>query len=284
MSTMAATMELGYEALGETGQQAGGAATGDARGAGLPPSMVERMTLILDRFPDRHARLSLEQVSRSTGLPRSTAHRILEQLVRLEWLAHTPEGYALGRRALGLGGPHDHESLRAAASPHLHELLMRTGAVVHLGVLDGARVRYLDKLGGRFASRVPSRVGGAAPAHCTGLGRAMLAWLAPEEVDTVLDGPLGVRTAATIGDLDALHLELGRIRGRGGLAVERGECVRGLGCVAAAIRVGTGSAGVLGAVSVVAELDRGLDRVGPLVVAAARRISLDLRAEARVGA
>ena len=41
--------------------------------------------------------------------------------------------------------------------------------------LDGARVHYLDKIGGRFAANVPSRVGGSAPAHCTGLGKAMLA-------------------------------------------------------------------------------------------------------------
>ena len=46
--------------------------------AGLPPSMVERMTLILDSFESPSARLTLEQVARATHLPRSTAHRILD--------------------------------------------------------------------------------------------------------------------------------------------------------------------------------------------------------------
>ena len=67
-----------------------------------PPSMVERMTLILDAFPGRTSTLSLEDVARRTRLPRSTAHRILDQLVRARWLEHTEFGYRLGPRALGL--------------------------------------------------------------------------------------------------------------------------------------------------------------------------------------
>lgn len=70
----------------------------------LPPSMAERFTLVLDEFAGPSARLTLEDVARRTHLPRSTAHRILDQLVRLGWLEHTAVGYSLGWRALGLGG------------------------------------------------------------------------------------------------------------------------------------------------------------------------------------
>ena len=70
----------------------------------LPPSMVERMTLILDAFDGRAARLTLEEVACRTQLPRSTVHRILDQLVKLDWVDHASFGYCLGRRALGLGG------------------------------------------------------------------------------------------------------------------------------------------------------------------------------------
>lgn len=232
--------------------------------AGLPQSMVERMTLILDRFTTRETRLALEQIARDTGLPRSTAHRILDQLVRLEWLEHSPGGYGLGHRSLVLGGgTGDHGDLRSAASPYLHDLLLRTGAVIHLAVLDGDQVRYLDKIGGRFASTVPSRVGGTAPAHCTGLGKAMLAWLEPEYVDELVGG---------VG-IDALHGELGRIRGRGGLALERGGRFPEIACVAAAIR---GPRGPIGAISVVAAAGSALERVAPLVVDAVRRITADL--------
>src|SRR4051812_32472706 len=102
----------------------------------LPPSMVERMTLILDLFDRPHTRLTLEEVVHRTHLPRSTTHRILEQLVRLRWLDHTNVGYLLGQRSLELGGREIGQStLRTAAAPVLHELAMRTELVVHLAVL-----------------------------------------------------------------------------------------------------------------------------------------------------
>ncbi len=248
--------------------------------AQLPPSMVERMTLILDLFTGRETCLTLEQIARTTRLPRSTTHRILDQLVRLEWLQHSVAGYGLGRRSLVLGGgAGDHGELRSVASPYLHDLLLRTGAVIHLGVLDGAQVAYLDKLGGRFAVTVPSRVGGLAPAHCTGLGKAMLAWLDAEHVDDLVGDQLSSRTTSTIAGLDALHHELARIRARGGLAMERGECFPDIACAAAAIR---GPRGPIGAISVVATVGTHLERVAPLVVAAAQRIAEEIYPDVRL--
>lgn len=240
----------------------------------LPPSMVERMSLILDVFTSPTSRLTLEEVARTTHLPRSTTHRILDQLVRLTWLSHTPFGYSLGRRALDLGGGDKiDDELRAAAAPVLHQLQVRTGLVAHLASLDGAEIRYLDKLGGRFATTVPSRVGGRAPAYSTALGKAMLAWLEPEEVDRRLAGGLDRFTGRTIGDLAALHQELHRTRTRNGLALESGESFPDIACAAAAVR---GPEGPLGAISLVGDLSAGIDRIAPLVVAAARSVSLEL--------
>jgi DNA-binding IclR family transcriptional regulator len=236
--------------------------------------MVERMTLILDAFDGRSTRLTLEDVARRTHLPRSTAHRILDQLVRLNWLEHTPFGYRLGQRALGLGGRDGgFEDIRVAAAPLLHELQIKTGMVVHLAVLDGADVYYLDKVGGRFAAGVPSRVGGRAPAHSTALGKAMLAWLEPEQVDLQVGRAIGRLTSRTIGDLSTLHQELNRIRQRRGLAFERGECFAEISCVAAAIR---GPEGPLASISLVGDARTPLEKVAPLVVDAARQVSLAL--------
>jgi len=240
----------------------------------LPPSMVERMTLILDAFPGRSSRLTLEDVARITHLPRSTAHRILDQLVKLSWLEHSSFGYSLGRRALYLGGvADDTNELRAAASQHLHTLMLRTGLTVHLAVLDEGRIRYLDKIGARFATSVPSRVGGYAPAHCTALGRAMLAWLPAEEVDERVGDSVRARTGRTIGTLANLHAELNRVRGRHGLAVERGECFEEIACVAAAVHAPEGP---IGAISLVADSSTPLERVAPLVLDAARQVSVEL--------
>ncbi|MEV5829569.1 IclR family transcriptional regulator [Spirillospora sp. NPDC052242] len=236
-----------------------------------PPSMVERMTLILDAFNGPSARLTLEDVARRTRLPRSTAHRILDQLVRQRWLSHHSYGYGLGQRALGLGGRDGgHGKIREAAAPLLHELQVTTGLVAHLAVLDGAEVFYLDKLGGRLATSVPSRVGGRAPAHSTALGKAMLAWLEPEQVDALLGPEIARMTSRTIGELGTLHQELHRIRQRRGLAFERGESFPGIACVAAAIR---GAEGPVAGISLVGDVRAPLENVAPLVVTAAREAS-----------
>ncbi|MFD8566844.1 IclR family transcriptional regulator [Streptomyces sp. NPDC059639] len=236
--------------------------------------MVERMTLIMDAFDGRTVRRSLEDVARCTRLPRSTTHRILDQLVRLRWLEHNDFSYGLGRRALGLGGGDGAQSrVREAAAPHLHRLQIRTGLVVHLAVLDGADIHYLDKVGGRFAGAVPSRVGGRTPAHSTALGKAMLAWLEPEDVDVRAGDTISRRTRRTIADLGTLHQELHRIRGRHGLAYERGECFPAISCVAAAVR---GPEGPVAAISLVGDADTPLERVAPLVAEAARQVSLEL--------
>lgn len=240
----------------------------------LPPSMVERMTLILDAFEGRPVRLTLEDVARSTHLPRSTAHRILDQLVRLEWLEHNSFGYSLGRRVLGLASQANvHDELRGAAAPLLHALQLKTGMVVHLAVLDGAEVYYLDKVGGRFAAAVPSRVGGRIAAHSTALGKSMLAWLDPEAVDELFGSRMGRLTNRTIGDLGTLHHELNRIRQRHGLAVDRGECVPAIACAAAAIR---GPEGPMGSISLVGDIQTPLEKVAPVVVDAARQVSSKL--------
>ncbi|MBB4698695.1 IclR family transcriptional regulator [Sphaerisporangium siamense] len=240
----------------------------------LPPSMVERMTLIIDAFDGRFTHLTLEDVARCTHLPRSTAHRILDQLVRLQWLEHTSSGYSLGKRALGLGGGDgSHGEIREAAAPLLHDLQMRTGMVVHLAVLDGPEVFYLDKVGGRFALAVPSRVGGRAPAHSTALGKAILAWLEPERVEELVHDRISRLTSRTIGDLGTLHQELHRIRRRQGLAFERGESFPAIACAAAAIR---GQEGPVASISLVGDSQTPLENVAPLVVDAARQASLAL--------
>jgi DNA-binding IclR family transcriptional regulator len=238
----------------------------------LPPSMVERMTLIVDSFDSRSTLLNLEQIACRTHLPRSTAHRILDQLVRLNWLDHTSLGYRLGRRALGLGGQDGtHGEIRQAAADILHELHLRTGMVVHLAVLDGSEEIYLDKIGGQYARVLPSRVGLRRSAYLSTGGRAMLAWLDPEQVDGLVGGRLTRPARPGKWDIMGLHRELNRIRGRGGISIDRGEYSAGVPSVAAAVR---GHEGPVAAVSMCSEGGSAqLDRVVPLVAEAVRAIS-----------
>jgi DNA-binding IclR family transcriptional regulator len=199
-----------------------------------PVSMIDRVAQILETF-DGPGSLTLSQVVIRTGLPRSSAHRILEHLVKIRWLRREDNSYHLGLRMMELGtlAAHQHE-LRGAATVALHELAHSTGMVVHLAVLDGPDVVYLDKIGGRFGMRVPSRIGGRAPAHCTSVGKAMLAFAGESGLREVLDGPMRRPTAASIGTERGLRAELARVRDRSA-AFDREESARGLACVAAPV-------------------------------------------------
>lgn len=245
---------------------------------GLPPSMVERMTLILDAFDGPVARPGLDEVASRTRLPRSTVHRILDQLVRLDWVEHGSPGYRLGRRALGLGGGDGgHGRIRAVAAPLLHDLHLRTAMVVHLSVLDGGEIIYLDKVGGRLAADLPSRVGGRAPAYSTAGGKSMLAWLDPERVDALYRHGLDESSDHTLSGLASLYQELDRVRQRSGLAIGRCATLHGISCVGASVR---GIDGPVAGISLCADAPVAqLERVAPLVAHAAWSVSRALYPE-----
>jgi DNA-binding IclR family transcriptional regulator len=199
-----------------------------------PASMLDRITAILDTLEGPRG-LTLAQIAARTGLPRSSAHRILEHLVKVHWLHRDELRYHLGLRIMELGtlAAYQHQ-LRGAASAHLHELAHRTGHTVHLAVRDGAEIVYLDKVGGHRSLRVPSRVGGRAPATCTGAGKVLLAHAADSELDELMAHPLPRLTAASIGTERRLRRELAHIRDRG-VAFDREESALGLTCVAAPV-------------------------------------------------
>ncbi|OBG38327.1 IclR family transcriptional regulator [Mycobacterium alsense] len=216
--------------------------------AETPTAVIDRISLVLDAF-EGPGRLTLAQIVRRTGLPRSSAHRMLERLVQLRWLRRSGRDYELGMRLVELGSLAVHQDrLVRAAAPLLGELHRATGLAVHLAVLDGPDVVYLDKIGGQ---RIPTRVGGRQPAHCTAVGKAILAY---RDEHAELD--LRVRkTKYSIGTGAQLAIELAKVRAHG-VAFEREESLPGFGCVAAPIG-GPGEAEeVVAAVSVCGPINR----------------------------
>ncbi|WP_228001132.1 IclR family transcriptional regulator [Nocardia australiensis] len=200
------------------------------------------MTLILDAFDTSTPVLTLLGLAERTGLPRSTVHRILDQMIRLRWLSDAPGGYRLGMRLFELGGlAADHNEIRDVVSPLLHDLCQRTGLVGHIGVLDGREVLYLDKAGGRGTVHIPTRLGGRMPAHSTALGKALLATHESSIVGTSFPDRLTQLTSRTICDRAELHRELARTRQRQGVALDNEESANGIACVAVPIR-GRGAA------------------------------------------
>lgn len=195
-----------------------------------PSAVIDRVSLVLDAF-DGPGRLTLAQIVRRTGLPRSSAHRMLERLVQLRWLRRSGREYELGMRLVELGSLAVHQDrLHRAATPLLHDLHRTTRLVVHLAVLDGPDVVYLEKIGDRMIAAIPTRVGGRQPAHCAAVGKAMLAY--NDRADIV---DLATRkTRYSIGTPAQLTVELAKVRAHG-VAFDREESIAGFGCVAAPI-------------------------------------------------
>ncbi|MGE0216779.1 IclR family transcriptional regulator [Mycolicibacterium sp.] len=202
--------------------------------AETPSAVIDRVSLVLDAF-DGPGRLTLAQIVRRTGLPRSSAHRMLERLVQLRWLRRNGRDYELGMRLVELGSLAVHQDrLHRAAIPTLHELHAATGLVVHLAVLEGSDVVYMEKVGNRMAATIPTRVGGRQPAHCTAVGKAILAYRDEGEVGLWQADMLPRRTKYSISTPAQLRGELAKVRARG-VAFDREESLPGFGCVAAPI-------------------------------------------------
>jgi DNA-binding IclR family transcriptional regulator len=206
---------------------------------------------VLDALLEVRAPLSLKQICAHTGLPKSTAFRIIVNLLQGQYLVETEEGYWLGLKMLRFGALVEEKlDLKQQARPFLIRLRDQVNETVHLAVLDDdLRVVYLEKLSTQHAvGLMMSRIGITAPMHCTGLGKAMAAFQPEDEICRwVRTHGLKPVTDATITDKDAFLQELREIRSRG-YAVDNGEFEVSVRCVAAPIRDRMGT--VIAAVSI----------------------------------
>lgn len=216
-------------------------------GGDHPISVVGRITLLIDAFDEAHTVLSLGELTERTGLPKSTVHRLADQLLALRWLDRTPVGYRIGLRFFEVGGlVAARNNLRDRAYPFLTDLQAATGHPVHLAILDGHEVVVLEKVWGHGSPPLPTRIGGRLPAHATALGKALLAFPGPADVDRVLAAGLERRTARTVVLPEVFGQQLKTARTTQ-WAMDDEEYAVGMRCVAAPIR---GSGRAIGAVSV----------------------------------
>lgn len=223
--------------------------------------MLGRVNTILSAFDDSDQVLTLQDLTDRSALPKSTVHRMTEQLVEIGWLERSFDGYRVGMRLFEIGGlATRRRRLTESAIPHLHALSTATGFAVQLAILDATDVVYLHRItAGDFD--LPTRDGGRKPAYCTGLGKAMLAF-DPEAAAEVLAGDLPRRTRHTLTTPAALSAELKQVA-TVGVAHDREEAYEGLACVAVPLR-STGRA--IAAVSVTGPTDRfDADTVVPMV-------------------
>lgn len=119
---------------------------------------------------------SVQAIADATGIAFSTAHRLASALVQARYLHFEPRrGYKLGSKLLELGfAAYQDSTITASARDGLEKLAAQTLDTVHLAMLDGDSVIYLDKIGGQRPIEVNSRIGGRKPICTTGVGKALI--------------------------------------------------------------------------------------------------------------
>jgi len=211
---------------------------------------ADRVLTVLDLLAARGPS-TFSAIVAALGLPNSSAHNLLQTMVRRDYLEFDADArtYGLGLRlwqvAQAYGGNRD---LVTIARPLMQQVVDVTGETVQLARLDGVENVYLAIAESPHPMKLVSAVGERLSAHATGLGKALLAALPDEEVRALLTGiHLPAFTPYTITDVDTMITALHEIRARG-YATDDEEYVIGCRCVAMAIRDATGA--VVAAMSV----------------------------------
>jgi DNA-binding IclR family transcriptional regulator len=210
---------------------------------------LTKVVRVLESFSTVDRSLSLSEICGRTGFPKSTAHRLVASMREVGLLDQDGERdrYRLGLKLFNLGNiVLANMDLHREARPHIENLRRLSGQAVHLAVFDGRHAVVVDRLEGG-ADTAPSGTIETAAAHCTGVGKAMLAFQTQETLAPILAGSLARFTDATITDAAKLSAELVAIRERG-YSIDEGEHQPGLRCIGAPIRDQTGH--VIAAVSV----------------------------------
>jgi DNA-binding IclR family transcriptional regulator len=241
-------------------------------------SVTSRALAVLDAFDSSTPRLSLSEIAARAGLPLTTAHRLLGELVAWGALTRRSDGrYEVGRRLweLGLLAPVQLE-LRQVAAPFLLDVHTATRDTVHLAVREELSALYVERISGRESVPVVSQVGTRLPLHATGVGKVLLAWAPDDVAERALRAPARA-TRHTIVDPGRLRRELAEVRRRGHARTAE-EMSLGASSVAVpvtALRGGTPV--VVGALGIVVPSHRrDLGRLVPVLEVAARGIGREV--------
>lgn len=219
------------------------------------PSVLGKARRLLEAFLADDlgvtAVLSLTELTRRSGVPKATVHRLCAELVEWGLLERTGPGggYRLGLLLFEMGQRVSRQRLvRDAALRPMEALVARTGATVHLAIADGHDVLYVEKLPGPRPVDVASRVAGRLPLHATATGKVLLAFGGPALEREVLAAGLPRVTPRTVHSPALLHAQLARVRTER-LADECEETILGYASTAAPVSDRTG---VVAALSITA--------------------------------
>lgn len=212
----------------------------DSCDAQRPATSVAKALQLLSAFRKAHTDLTLTELAGRAGLPKSTAFRLLGELEQAGFVSRHGTKYRLGVSLFELGSRVSMcrpQGLRDTAIHFLSQLHAATGGLtVHLAMLEGPEILYLEKIHGPRTPRVRTMPGQRKPASITALGKAMIAHGSAADLQAVLDHGLTRRTHFSIMHPDRFLDEMNATR-RDGVARDHEESATGLVCVAAPIVV-----------------------------------------------
>lgn len=219
------------------------AETDGAAGSPIAIQVIERAMRLLDALAAQPDPVTLKELSATTGLHASTAHRILNDLVVGRYVERVDNGlYQLGMRLLELGSlVKGRLNVREAAIAAMRSLHKLTGQTINLSVQQGDEIVYIDRAWSeRSGMQVVRAIGGRAPLHLTSTGKLFLSTADTRQVRAyALRTGLAGHTRNSLTDLDRLERELALVR-RHGYARDNEELELGVRCIAAGIFDDTG--------------------------------------------
>lgn len=240
-------------------------------------SSVANAIRLTKAFSENEYEMGISALAARLGLAKSTVHRLATTLVEYDILEQNRETgkYRLGLALFELGTLVRRKmDVMSEAQAQIHALADLSGETVQLAILDHLSVLYIRIRESRQAVRMSTGLGSRAPAHCTSVGKVLLAYQTPETIQQVIDNGLRRHTPNTITESAKLIEELASVKQRG-YAIDDEEIESGLRCVAAPIRDHSGR--VIAAISVAAPVQRmtkkNLQTTVPSVVTAADAIS-----------
>lgn len=212
---------------------------GSAQGKPFIVKSVAKALAIVGLLAEKQRDMSLAEIAAEFQLPKSTVYGLLATMKEAGYIHQSAvsDNYRLGVRFFEIGNiVANNWDVRRAAEPFIRQLVNQIEETVHLAVLVDGEVLYIDKRESNQSIRIVSQVGARLPAHCTGVGKVLLAYLEPEEVERIIHAKgLKAYTRNTITDVHQLKAELERIRQQG-YAIDNEEIMPSLYCIAAPIR------------------------------------------------
>lgn len=235
---------------------------------------------ILDLIARSPAPMRFSDIMVETGEPRGTLHRRLRQMLEERLVEIGKDGrYRLGLRLMHFASrAWATNDIRVVARPHLEALQKKVGETVHLGLLSGSEIAYLDKVEAIQSVRMYSAVGALSPVYCTGIGKAALSLLRDRELKEIVAHVHFKRyTARTLSGPEDLLADVERAR-QTGFAYDLEEHEEGICCIAVGMAVESRIGGVsITAPAYRADLAR-LDSWRVDLAETASRVAFDLQA------